>query len=456
MANTAIEISASDEVGLNHNYLSLDRTTAAGTTNIQISPVEGLLELGWQKKPCRSAGYRGARSPPVMSTSASSAQTAPAMNPLATNFQPKAAVAIDKTQLIKREWLEMRPVKGKGLGLFAVNYIPCGARILSEEPLLKITNHKLHSVWAPYCRLSTAQKAVYDNLHVFAPPHLDLEHTARTSLLNNHSRIREPVESAVADRVRAMSIFACNNFLTSPNGCAVYGIASRLNHSCIPNVHHSYNSKLQSLTVHAVRDILPNEELLTNYLGSEATYQSASKRMAYCLQAYGFICRCPACADQTGASDSRRELMALYKSGLHHFNTKDLVPHSFIPANPAAALKQAEDIVGVMLTEGIVNMDLCKAWRSASSQALAMRDFNLAFQYARSEAAVEKNCLGTTLRDLHKAGVSTECWIEEIYDVMRETHGPAATDAYRQDVKKLQKKANLKLRQEVEKSVSTQ
>ena len=177
--------------------------------------------------------------------------------------------------------------------------------------------------------------------------------------------------------------------------------------------------------------------------------------MEYCHQAYGFVCRCPACADETGASDSRRELMALYRSGLHHFNTNDLVPHPFIPANPAAALKQAEDIVGVMLTEGIVNLDLCKAWRSASSQALDMRDFNLAFQYARSEAAVEKNCHGTVLRDLHKAGVSAKCWIEEIYGVLRETYGSAATDAYRQEVKKLQRKANSKLKQEPEKLADT-
>lgn len=40
--------------------------------------------------------------------------------------------------MFSNEFMEMRPIDGKGLGLVAIKSIPCGTRILSEEPMLRI------------------------------------------------------------------------------------------------------------------------------------------------------------------------------------------------------------------------------------------------------------------------------------------------------------------------------
>ena len=76
----------------------------------------------------------------------------------------------------------------------------------------------------------------------------------------------------VAEHCRVMAVFATNNFLIPPSELGVFVTASRLNHSCVPNVHHSYNPTLKSATVYAIRDIEPNEELLTSYIVCEDTY----------------------------------------------------------------------------------------------------------------------------------------------------------------------------------------
>lgn len=250
----------------------------------------------------------------------------------------------------------------------------------------------------------------------------------------------------IADQVRVMSIFSTNNFQTSSSALAVYATASRLNHSCLPNVHHSYNPTLKSITVHAVRDIHPSEELLTTYLGGESAYQVRAKRVEKLRAYHGFVCQCPACSDYSGASDFRRESMSRISWGLNQFVAEgNTVPDPFIPTHPLAALQQAEHLVTLLLTEGIVTIELTKAYRIASMQALNLKDFDRALEYAHDEAVVERNCLGTALKDLRKLGAAAECWTEKILDVVRVERGEEAVVAYR-DAVKLEKKMDAKCR----------
>lgn len=422
---------------LKHVYFFIDQATDAHTDeNSAASTSNGSTQ---NRSRTSSPGSNDTGSASFTTASTSNSE----MNPRAEEFKPGSKTLAVPPEPSATHLYELRQTADKGLGLFATSFIRRGTEIIREEPLLKISENAIQNVWGPYCRLTTAQKAAYDSLHAFKPHGLNLEHASRCYLIdpNDDSLEEDDIEEMVQDQVRVMSIFAVNNFRLAPSGLAVYATASRLNHSCVPNVHHSYNPTLKRITVHAVRDILPNEELFTTYLGGDGAYQVRGQRIEKLRSAYGFICHCPACSDHTGTSDGRRELMSRITWGLTQFTQGNIIPHPFVPAHPLAGLKQAEDLITVMLTEDIVTIELTKAYRVASAQALKLKDFDRALEYARDEALVERNCLGTALNDLRRLGVASECWIERIYEVVRVEQGEDKVKAYRDAAKRERKKA---------------
>ena len=85
-----------------------------------------------------------------------------------------------------------------------------------------------------------------------------------------------------------------------------------------------------------------------------------------------------------------------------------------MPTSPEAALYQAEAIIHLLREEGLLSMELIKAYRTSSMQALVLRDFNKAIDYAYLEAEVERNCLGNELDDLVKLGQGSAAWISNV------------------------------------------
>lgn len=160
---------------------------------------------------------------------------------------------------------------------------------------------------------------------------------------------------------------------------------------------------------------------------------------------YDFTCHCSACMDTTGKSDHMRELMNNVAWGLSQFNQGARGQNPFIPTNASMALLQAEDLLSLMLMEGIVTIELTKAYRSASMYALQCGDFDKSLEYGHNEQAIEKNCLGTALNDMRKNGVAAEIWIAKIYDEITRQSGSESADRYRavwRGEKKKQKKAS--------------
>lgn len=77
--------------------------------------------------------------------------------------------------------------------------------------------------------------------------------------------------------------------------------ASRLNHSCVPNVYTAYNSNTGYITVQAVKPIAAGDELCTAYINGAGKLRSQRRAQ---LSMWGFTCTCVACAD--GHDESRR------------------------------------------------------------------------------------------------------------------------------------------------------
>ncbi|KAG6848501.1 hypothetical protein H0H93_016502 [Arthromyces matolae] len=69
--------------------------------------------------------------------------------------------------------------------------------------------------------------------------------------------------------------------------------ASRINHSCIPNVTHRFEQSSFSLRLRAVRPIKAGEELFISYAHTNATKEKRQLE----LRSYGFQCTCAACSD---------------------------------------------------------------------------------------------------------------------------------------------------------------
>ncbi|PPJ57129.1 hypothetical protein CBER1_10469 [Cercospora berteroae] len=328
----------------------------------------------------------------------------------APDFVPRTAV---------QPLFELRASEGKGLGVFACRHIPRGTRIICEKPLLEIAQGNLDLAYHEYLRLSPTKKAAFDALHSFLPPHLDAEHAARVCAL--HRQIREAdLEQHLSEHVRVISIFACNTFILANGNLGAFEVSSRLNHSCVPNVHHTNNPVLGKQTVQAVRDIKPGEELQVNYLGAGAGYEMQHIRLPKLHDLYGFHCTCAACSDPTGMSDQRRELLNGIFWGLGEYMHGAAPDGRFIPASPAMALVQAEDGIRFMIEEQLLCTQLMKAYRFASTTALAIGNFESALEYAFNEGGVEYNVLGVEVDDLWSINMAAKQWIEKVYTTARD------------------------------------
>ncbi|KAF9964016.1 hypothetical protein BGZ70_007033 [Mortierella alpina] len=75
--------------------------------------------------------------------------------------------------------------------------------------------------------------------------------------------------------------------------CAVYRTLSRVNHSCAPNVHHTWNPKTKKEYLHATRDIAGGSEILTSYLDPFLVREERMKRL---WKSFQFECQCELCA----------------------------------------------------------------------------------------------------------------------------------------------------------------
>ncbi|KAH8663142.1 hypothetical protein BGZ60DRAFT_380050, partial [Tricladium varicosporioides] len=69
----------------------------------------------------------------------------------------------------------------------------------------------------------------------------------------------------------------------------IFGTLSWLNHHCRPNCQQSWNASLKKVTIHALRDIIDDEELTISYVPGGVVDPD------YIADTYGFECLCTWC-----------------------------------------------------------------------------------------------------------------------------------------------------------------
>jgi hypothetical protein len=201
---------------------------------------------------------------------------------------------------------------GKGFGLFATTSIARGTRIIEEAPLMTIpsANHGTERTLMHF--IEAVGDAPYKNVVAFARLHHKGSAPATSETLATLAQdYVDPNKSqgTAIDVEHAVHIFQVNAAAmgyTGELGSGVFKSFSRINHSCTPNVHHSYNPTLKKLTVHATRHINKGEEILTTYTNLDRIYEQRTDL----LSNWHVRCECKCCAGPNAdASKGRRVRM---------------------------------------------------------------------------------------------------------------------------------------------------
>lgn len=213
----------------------------------------------------------------------------------------------------------------KGLGVFARQKISAGTLVLAERPLIRLTSDDEERDRREDSMLEDMYKS--------------LSRSTRKDYLALHDT-NKPKYS----RVKSIYYSNCYNLQRYTGGGSCIGLtASRINHSCVPNVQFSFadnlphgfrtfdDSKTEDsegstssstcssttkngyMVFFAVKDIAKGKELFSNY--SDSDYLVFSDRQNAMLMHYKFLCTCQSCSQNEywAKSDTRRYEMIEHK-----------------------------------------------------------------------------------------------------------------------------------------------
>ncbi|KAF2679583.1 SET domain-containing protein [Lentithecium fluviatile CBS 122367] len=183
----------------------------------------------------------------------------------------------------------LRDVPGKGKGLVAIENIPKGTRILSEQPVITTPERQRDNEW-----LKTHISQQVDSLS---------EHQ-RQSFLSMHNLY--PYQN-VAEQ--SLGIIRTNSLPIEADGIGggVFLEACRINHACDNNAQKNWNQSIKRHTVHALRDIPKGEEITIYYLGLDSSRAIRQKKLQ---DKFGFFCSCRLCSlpiEKSQENDKRLE-----------------------------------------------------------------------------------------------------------------------------------------------------
>ncbi|EFX05031.1 set domain containing protein [Grosmannia clavigera kw1407] len=198
---------------------------------------------------------------------------------------------------------QVTEVAGKGLGLVALVNIPPGTRILSERPLFLQQNMADDELVPAICqrvrKLSRENQREFLSLANTLPHSHPLVGTFRSNMLE----------------CRPLSgLFG------------VYATAGRINHSCRPNVHHSWDDEKMRQVFCVLQPIRAGDEITITYGRGGIT----SDQRVYLSGSRGFACRCERCLlppAELAETDDRRILIQRLDDSLGDLYCSRFTPH---------------------------------------------------------------------------------------------------------------------------------
>ena len=228
----------------------------------------------------------------------------------------------------------LRDVPGKGKGLIAIEKISKGTRILSEEPIITMSDNINES------DIEQLQISICQQVDALS------EHQRRAFLsMHNIHAYRNAAE-------QCFGIFRTNGLPIDTSEGGIFLEACRINHACDNNAQKHWNWNIKRHTVHALRDIYKGEEITVYYLGVDKNREARKEA----LQAkFDFICLCRLCSlplEQSQESDRRldeiRRLDGLIgKGGIEGILSSPLQSLRYVDQQVRLYNKQRSDDAGL-------------------------------------------------------------------------------------------------------------
>ncbi|KAK3072701.1 hypothetical protein LTS18_014581, partial [Coniosporium uncinatum] len=169
---------------------------------------------------------------------------------------------------------------------------------------------------------------------------------------------------------------------------AVFRGISRINHSCLPNAEGNFNAAIGRFTIHALRDIVPDEEIMISYLDSRSAIRKT--RQEKLLSGYGFSCGCPACnLDLTRAvagEGNRMKMRDAFASYAENIGADGQTPEK--------ELHLMQKLIGLFEEEGIYGSELGVLYFEVARLYKELGDTGAALRFAQKGLAIDANCIG--------------------------------------------------------------
>lgn len=287
------------------------------------------------------------------------------------------------TQAQHPSLVEVRSAGDLGKGVFAVEDIARGTRIICEAPLLVVQPASTYEVIEEHIGVfcTALRDLPAEGLKILEElccnqnlPGVQEEQAQR--LIHQwheehgdekgHNMNTRKLRRADNRALRRFLIFVANK-MGMGRDCAygegLFPLCSRINHSCSPNAVSTYSPNIERLMVHASRPIKAGEQVFVEY--TNVTFQVKGSRQST-LQNWGFHCQCKACTDpeeealraQMIELDMKVTLPEMYPDILFA-RTKDL--EEMVPT-PQQALKANEEIAALLRhpTVDLQSIPLCR------------------------------------------------------------------------------------------------
>jgi len=195
---------------------------------------------------------------------------------LIENTLPSTAPSNTYRDNKRRSLFEIKSASGKGLGVFAVAPLPCGTRLLTDKPLMRLseeqyTNVDYKDVLAKFNALSADDRTKYMSIYSKSEFRSCWQTAIEDQIQLGNSDPKEHL--SISDQAAVMAVFETNAIQHEDGGAYVCHLSSRMNHSCTANAIMIWNSNLGAQTVHLIRGVDKNQEITVAYFNDLQTRQ---------------------------------------------------------------------------------------------------------------------------------------------------------------------------------------
>lgn len=176
--------------------------------------------------------------------------------------------------------ITISPTPTKGLAVFALRDLPPHTLLLSERPLIALNDDGARSdpLDGLVNALAPPLKRAYRSLHGFS---------------STPSRSTTAKKSVPRESLNRRVLYS-NGFAIQRTTTAVFEIASRINHSCVPNARFRWDEEAGRMDYYTVKKVLEGEEVCIDYGHTKGRL----------LKYYGFECMCGGCTEWGSVTNS--------------------------------------------------------------------------------------------------------------------------------------------------------